>query len=79
MSPTLNAPPPSPAEPPPLSIPTVVAPAAGVPVDTPSVPAEPVNVCSYESALEHTDTPRALPQVPGYFEAKSPTEPEPSA
>ena len=51
MSPTLNAAPPAPAEPPPVSIPTVVAPTAGVPVVTPSVPAFPAKVCSYAVAL----------------------------
>ena len=51
MSPTLNRAPPAPAEPPPLSMPTVVAPTAGVPVVTPAVPAFPAKVCSYAVAL----------------------------
>ena len=78
MSPTANAEPPSPADPA-GSTATVVAPTAGVPVVTPSVPALPVNVCSYASLEPHVATPIELPQAPGYFEANEPTEPEPSA
>ena len=79
MSPTLNAAPPAPAEPPPLSTPTVVAPAAGVPVVTPSVPALPEKVCSYASAPAHNATPNALPCVPGVLAPNSPEEPCPAA
>ena len=66
----MNFAPPSPAEPPPLSIPTVVAPAAGVPVVTPSVPALPLNVSSNAPAFAQIDTARELPQVPGNLDAQ---------
>ena len=74
MSPTLYAAPPSPAEPPPLSTPTVVAPIAGVPVVTPSVPAFPAKFCSYAVAVAQMETPIPLPIVPAVLAAHSPTE-----
>ena len=61
MSPTLYAAPPAPAEPPPVSTLTVVAPAAGVPVVTPSVPAFPAKVCYKASGPKHMDTPKLFP------------------
>ena len=79
MSPTLYAEPPAPAEPPPLSTPTVVAPIAGVPVVTPSVPALPAKFCSNAVALEQIETATPLAYVPGNFAAQLPTEPCPPA
>ena len=78
MSPTLYAAPPAPAEPPPVSTPTVVAPIAGVPVVTPSVLAFPAKFCSYADAFEHIDTPSELPCVPAVLAPHSPAEPCPA-
>ena len=74
MSPTLNFAPPAPAEPPPASILTVVAPAAGVPSTTPNVPVFPENVSSYAAAPAHNATPKELPCVPAVLAPNSPED-----
>ena len=65
--------PPSPVDPPALSITTVVAPVAGVPSTTPSVPVFPENVSSNSDAYGHMATFKLLPHAPAVLAAHCPT------
>ena len=66
--------PPSPEEPlAPLSIVTVVAPAAGVPSTTPIVSEAPAKSCSNSSALGQKATFKLFPHAPAVLAAHCPT------